>query len=113
MALALSGGLTVLVHARLVWSIRTKTLHDPKPEEPEKRKEPVMTIGQKVQLTPGGPVWRVLRINACAAYLSRREPKEVVKHNRRTGEEMRFTATRERVIAVSPNAFLYYPEEES
>ena len=71
-----------------------------------------MTIGQKVQLTPGGPVYRVARINACAAYLSRKEPKEVVKHDRKTGEEVRFIANSESTIAVSPNAFLYYPGEE-
>ena len=70
-----------------------------------------MTIGQKVQLTPGGPVYRVARINSRAAYLSRKEPREVVKHTRE-GEEVRFTAQSESTIAVRPNAFLYYPEEE-
>lgn len=66
-----------------------------------------MVVGQKVQLDPAGPVYRVKRINACAAYLECLAQRQVKVHDPETGEEKSFTAQDSRVVAVSPNAFVY------
>ena len=71
-----------------------------------------MVVGQKVQLTPEGPVYRVKRINACAAYLESLAQRHVRIEDPRTGEVREFDGADGRTIAVSPNAFLYYPEED-
>lgn len=47
------------------------------------------------------------RINACAAYLECLAQRQVRVHDPETGEERSFTAQDSRVVAVSPNAFVY------
>jgi hypothetical protein len=58
-----------------------------------------------VRLSPGGPLYRVTRVNTCAAYLKSayETPREVVLPNGRS-----FMANEGgSILAVSPNAFTY------
>jgi hypothetical protein len=51
---------------------------------------PALKKGQRVRLIPGGPVYKVLRVNDCAAYVkldSCNPVHRTVEHeNKRTGE---------------------------
>ena len=65
-----------------------------------------LAVGSQVRLTPGGPVWTVHRVNECAAYLRRGEPRQVTVTDKATGEARTFTATATETLAVSPYAFV-------
>lgn len=66
-----------------------------------------MKPGQRYRLAPGGPVYTVLRVNQCAAYLYRGVQKTVTKTCLKTGELKSFEVTGREVISISAQAFLY------
>jgi hypothetical protein len=66
-----------------------------------------LRVGEVVRLSPGGPEYKVARVNACAAYLRRASAEgKVVTIGERT-----FLAHEEGgQLAVAPTSFVYREE---
>lgn len=72
---------------------------------------PVLRVGERLRLAPGGEVYAVERVSEGAAYLRAQyaAPREVVIRDEVTGKELRrFMAhSGGTVLAVSRRAFVY------
>lgn len=64
-----------------------------------------LRVGERVRLTPDGPVLTVVRVTPCAAYVRGGELREVSLPDGRT-----FTATANRTEPISARAFVYREE---
>ncbi len=60
-----------------------------------------LRVGQRLRLTPAGPIFQAVRVNSCATYLRSVATRLVQLEGRE------FEAQESRVLAVSPNAAVY------
>ena len=63
--------------------------------------------GQRVRREPGGPVFTVVRVNQCAAYLTSGSTHQEERKDPETGKAKTVLAADSEVLAISPMAFVY------
>ena len=68
-----------------------------------------LVAGEVVRLAPGGPEYRVVRVNGCAAYL---KAHSTVGRIVTIGERSFLAHEEGGLLAVAPGAFVYRAEDE-
>jgi hypothetical protein len=79
----------------------------------ESRLPPRLKVGERVRLTPGGPVRQIVRVTPCAAYYGYEVSRTFPVMDRRTGEVREITRTEHRAEAISAHAFVERVTEEA
>lgn len=72
----------------------------------------VLQVGERFRMIPGGPLYEVARVNACAAYPFKVfDPPRLVEVTERDGTVRKIRATRGPVESgISPTSFVYREE---
>ena len=67
---------------------------------------PPLHVGERIRLTPGGPVRVIVRVTPCAAYYGIESVSTYTVMDRKTGEDREITRTASKLEAISAYSFV-------
>lgn len=70
-----------------------------------------LQVGERVRLTPNGPVCLVVRVTQCAAYVQRKVHREFEATDWKTGAKRMVSTETSHVEPISLHAFVYREED--